>query len=572
VYDSAYDTGDLTLGELALSLGDTFCSKCHLATISAGDASGSGSAERSILYDHMLDGDEGKTLPKKWSEHCTVTSPLVTGCADGKKQTAVPAIIQWYTSNVGAQIADSDVHFFDDRESNIQGFQGSSYNARQISCATRDHNRGDAVGLCGATVDEIISVAGVALCSDPTPQPSPSPSGAGYIKYSGKTTYSGHGGTEIDSDTTAPSGISASSCEGRCDSDANCGCVAFRPSDGKCWKRGACVPSQFGSDSHYNTYVKKSDPSTRLGSFIIIGDWGHDPNSHGDIYSDKCQNTVAASMDAEMSRLGDVKFVVNVGDSFYPNGVSSKSDGQWDSKWRNVYSQGLRSVPWYSVYGNHDFHKDPGACSDIPADGAQINGNISDLSTFYMPDYSWNIEHPELDLEVVGLELNNYQNGWNQNIPASQQSFSDCQYTSCQSQCYARMKARSESAFSLFKKRAASSAAKNLVVFSHYPTDYFWDTSSGDTSGDFLANLKTSKQHIAYFGGHRHNVDQTSTISIAPNDNWLSGGGGGWSCDGSLQGYVVGEIASDGTLTTRAVYIDQGQCCGKFSTNTSVWV
>ena len=32
--------------------------------------------------------------------------------------------------------------------------------------------------------------------------------------------------------------------------------------------------------------------------------------------------------------LGDVKFVINVGDSFYPTGVTSKTDEQWGKKWR----------------------------------------------------------------------------------------------------------------------------------------------------------------------------------------------------------------------------------------------
>jgi hypothetical protein len=219
--------------------------------------------------------------------------------------------------------------------------------------------------------------------------------------------------------------------------------------------------------------------------------------------------------------------------------------------------------------GNHDYHSDPGACSDTVAAGAQINSDIKDLNTFYMPDYNWYLEHPELQLEVVAMDLNNYQDGWNHNIPAQQQSFADCQYTPCKSDCYARLKARSEQAFALFKERSAASTAKNLVVFSHYPTDYFWDTRAGDASSDFIAGLKTEEHHVEYFGGHRHNVDQTTTLSIAPNNNWLSGGGGGWGCDGSQQGFIVGEVASDGTLTTRSVLVPQNECCNRLRTNAT---
>jgi len=42
----------------------------------------------------------------------------------------------------------------------------------------------------------------------------------------------------------------------------------------------------------------------------------------------------------------DVNFVVNVGDSFYPDGVSSKDDLQWDLKWRQVYSTKVTQLQW----------------------------------------------------------------------------------------------------------------------------------------------------------------------------------------------------------------------------------
>lgn len=161
VYDTAYGGGTLTLSELTQAVANTFCSACHLGTISAGDASGGGSQERAVLHDHLYAGDSTKTLPEEWSAPgCSVTSPLVTSCSDGQKQTAVPGIIRWYAENKGAQIADSDVHFFDDRADNVQPFFNLNYNARQISCATRDGQ----IGHCGAALSEIVDTKGVALC------------------------------------------------------------------------------------------------------------------------------------------------------------------------------------------------------------------------------------------------------------------------------------------------------------------------------------------------------------------------------------------------------------------------
>jgi len=291
----------------------------------------------------------------------------------------------------------------------------------------------------------------------------------------------------------------------------------------------------------------------RAGSFLVIGDWGWDESIHGSgvcgIESRTCQQAIADAMDAKMTELGDVKFVINVGDSFYPGGVASKTDPGWDAKWRDVYSPRTRSVPWYSVYGNHDYPGDPCACSPNPEDCAQVNADISDTDYFYMPDTSWSLQHPELGLEVVALDLN-YE--WvNQTCP----------WAPCEEECRQNFKARSEAAWELFYDRAANSTASNLLVFSHYPTDYFLDAPR------FLEELSDNSRHgVVYFGGHRHNVDNSSTESIAPNTNWLVGGGGGWGCEGygREQGFVVGEISRRGyNVTTYPVLVNYSLCCSE---------
>lgn len=290
----------------------------------------------------------------------------------------------------------------------------------------------------------------------------------------------------------------------------------------------------------------------------MLGDWGWDPLVHGDIHSRGCQQAIAERMAEVQEELGDVKFVINVGDSFYPDGLAGKSDPQWQSKWRDVYDATLRSVPWYSVYGNHDFHKDPCSCSDDVQACAQVNANISDLDHFYMPALSWFKEHPELGVEVVGLDLNHYMWGWLHGAAPEAQHAWDCQWTPCPETCKELWRTRAEQAFELFYERLQHSSAKNLLVFSHYPTDYF------SSVPEFLEGLSdNSTHHIEYFGGHRHNVDQ-NTVSTFPNNNWLVGGGGGWGCESAQpqnQGFVVGEIADDLTITTYSVLVDAATCC-----------
>lgn len=160
VSDNAYDGGDLTLSELAQRVAETFCGGCHLGIVSAGDASGDGSDERNVLHDSLAVANPD--LPNEWSQGCDAHSPLVISCQDGQKQNAVRGIIDWYAQNAGAQIADSDVHFFDDRSENIEPFSTLGYNARQISCGLRDN--GDSIGYCGAALSEIISDPGVVTC------------------------------------------------------------------------------------------------------------------------------------------------------------------------------------------------------------------------------------------------------------------------------------------------------------------------------------------------------------------------------------------------------------------------
>mmetsp|Transcript_5669 Transcript_5669/g.17487 ORF Transcript_5669/g.17487 Transcript_5669/m.17487 type:complete len:286 (+) Transcript_5669:126-983(+) len=186
VWDSAYGGGELSLSALAKALGQSACAPCYVGTISKGDASGSGSKEREAARGEVLQPcghrhghhargpprthrvlqqklgvEPGKLPAKDWSGPHPVTSPLVVTCSDGKKQDAVPGILAWYRAR-GIQIADSDVHFFDDRSDNVLPFRGLPYNARQVSCTTRDY--GGKVGLCGATLSEIVLEKGVKTC------------------------------------------------------------------------------------------------------------------------------------------------------------------------------------------------------------------------------------------------------------------------------------------------------------------------------------------------------------------------------------------------------------------------
>jgi hypothetical protein len=147
--------GRLTVSQLAQALDKTFCAKCYLGAIS--ESSLGDDEERRLIHLHLARNHEGQPLPENqeaWGSGCDAEGkPLITNCAQGKKQTAVPNILKYYSSK-GVNITDGQVFFFDDVKENIDSFGTTKYNAKQISCEIRDNDAGG-IGLCGATVDEI---------------------------------------------------------------------------------------------------------------------------------------------------------------------------------------------------------------------------------------------------------------------------------------------------------------------------------------------------------------------------------------------------------------------------------
>ena len=165
IYDPAYsapEPSDLTLSELGQDGGGSgYCGGCNLGVVSAGYAGGSDSDERAQL---LIQLNASQRLGGGFMDHCLspVTSPLVMGCPDERKQETVADVVAWY-GDQGVAIAPGDVWFFDDRDENVAPFEGTGFNARQASCGLRDGDR----GLCGATLAEVANLApGIVLCGD----------------------------------------------------------------------------------------------------------------------------------------------------------------------------------------------------------------------------------------------------------------------------------------------------------------------------------------------------------------------------------------------------------------------
>jgi len=87
-------------------------------------------------------------------------------------------------------------------------------------------------------------------------------------------------------------------------------------------------------------------------SFLALGDWGRG--------GDRRQTAVARAM-AQAAAEVRSRFVISVGDNFYPAGVRSADDPQWKTSFEDVYAAPSLQTPWYAALGNHDYRGRPSA-------------------------------------------------------------------------------------------------------------------------------------------------------------------------------------------------------------------
>mmetsp|Transcript_63632 Transcript_63632/g.169096 ORF Transcript_63632/g.169096 Transcript_63632/m.169096 type:complete len:298 (+) Transcript_63632:57-950(+) len=166
--DSAFSGGGMIFSQAAANIQDTFCGKCLRAIVSAGDAGGEGSGERGKLLE-VVGGTESSWQDINYDQNAEVSTPLVVHAVDGNKQDSVRSILEWARNHQGMDIKDARVWFFDDLLKNVEGFRGSGFNARQVSCKSRGPveqwvSWDGKIGGCGAVVDEIVPEEGVHIC------------------------------------------------------------------------------------------------------------------------------------------------------------------------------------------------------------------------------------------------------------------------------------------------------------------------------------------------------------------------------------------------------------------------
>lgn len=96
-----------------------------------------------------------------------------------------------------------------------------------------------------------------------------------------------------------------------------------------------------------NTFTSELQIIKKSNNFLVLGDFGR----NGEFY----QKEVATQMSKTASTI-DADFVVTVGDNFYPNGVASTQDPQWEKSFEDIYDQHSLHEDWHVCLGNHDYN------------------------------------------------------------------------------------------------------------------------------------------------------------------------------------------------------------------------
>lgn len=279
------------------------------------------------------------------------------------------------------------------------------------------------------------------------------------------------------------------------------------------------------------------------------------------------------------------KFVVNVGDNFYPNGVRSPLDTRWQSSWEHIYHS-LPPMSWYSVYGNHDYGEIdlPCACSgrdDIAGTQCaqvQKHGAVASDQAWHMPSMSHYMQPlPGVPLEIVTLDMNVVDASricpW---IACGKEKCTDPNATQAPgctyAVCHETLQARAEEAWELLVSRVAAAKQatprRHLIVNSHYPTTWLWWWRFKRKS---IANILYDPDvHITFFGGHIHATDNVTNVRKQLRrhgwNDFCVGGGGGWACDNAFtpmsQGFVTGQVRSDGSISNLEFEMEpDDECC-----------
>jgi hypothetical protein len=263
------------------------------------------------------------------------------------------------------------------------------------------------------------------------------------------------------------------------------------------------------------------------------------------------QQRVSRRMNERVAQLKETesrpRFVVNVGDNFYPGGINlwcGKADaseelskGQFQNAWKDVYVGYMMSIEWWSVLGNHDYggtcykkgwdqqiyftwHDDQWVLpaqywmrtvhySTFTADFFFVDGNYYDVSPGQTPN------HDMCTPAQAHCEPEFYQGGGDDCGHSGPHSVGTCK------QWFADLW---KSNYDWLLKKVAASTADWQIVVNHYPPNY-----NLGQQGSFMewAKWLTPAGVDLYISGHEHSQRIIREKQYQKTGAIITGGGGG---------------------------------------------
>jgi hypothetical protein len=298
-------------------------------------------------------------------------------------------------------------------------------------------------------------------------------------------------------------------------------------------------PPAFDETTKLPAYVDENETLNGEGYFAVVGDFGNpfDPGSGsndgfgqywgphykctlGWVSGQRCvrgtpefqrddfsQENVSEQM-TKFAQKNRLQFVVNVGDSLYPESFNSPTDPAWNKVFESRYPDKSLQVPWLSVLGNHDWG---GFNCYMDASGRL---NRPDTQTGYDSEHDWawpankksrwvlpaHIYKKSINFGSTTIDMFAIDTNWAKvEEPCGQQpsSVRHCDVDKCR----AFLEGVRDDGWQSLERGLAKSKATWKFVFGHHPLSFLgpWYGPQKNIVG-LLAKYNAS----AYFCGHVH--------------------------------------------------------------------
>ncbi|MES2744646.1 MAG: metallophosphoesterase [Bdellovibrionota bacterium] len=236
------------------------------------------------------------------------------------------------------------------------------------------------------------------------------------------------------------------------------------------WRRKA--PNYEGQDLHPKVSVGTS------AELILVGDMGTGGED---------QKRLAAAMNTycESHPLAAIIFL---GDNFYPHGVKTTEDPQWESIFRTPYGLScLKNIPFYALLGNHDY-----------------KGNPSAQIAYHSKSPEWNMPHRFYDLQFGKL------------LSLTMLDTNILDICGLSSYC----------TLDFLRESLKTSDSNFKIVLGHHPIVSSSSKYPRNFQGNVLERILCDQAHY-YIAGHSHHLEHlTAGNCKTPLDLFIVGGGG----------------------------------------------